>query len=97
MVSFYIWPSLAVGLVVAARLGRLRFAAAAVAAAAITVMSQWHLGELLWWSIMTAGIVAVLSVGVGRVRLPIPSEPSGLSVVSPGREPSRVLVGSAPA
>jgi hypothetical protein len=95
MVAYYIWPALVVGLVVAARQGRLRLGCAAVISIAVTVTAQWHLGELPWWAVVTAGIVAVLAIGVHRTATPVVSEPSGLSVASRGREPPRVLVGSA--
>jgi hypothetical protein len=94
MVAFYIWPALAVGLVVVARHGRLRLASASMVAIGITIVAQWRLGELPWWMTMTAGIVAVLVLCARRERRPAQSEPSGLSVVSRGREPPAVLVGS---
>lgn len=95
MVAFYVWPALAVGLVVVARLGRLRLALAVIAAVGITAISQWRLGELPWWTFMTAGILAVLALGAHRARAPVPADPGALSAVSRGREPPLVLVGSA--
>jgi hypothetical protein len=97
MVAFYIWPVLAIGLVVTARAGRFRFASGVVVAVGTTVVAQWHLGELPWWSITTAGLLVLLAVGIRRERTQVPSEPSGLSVVTRSREPPRVLVGSASA
>jgi hypothetical protein len=97
MVAFYVWPVLAIGMVVVARGGRFRFASGVVVALGITIVSQWQLGELPWWSIVTAGLLVLLAVGVRREHAQIPSEPSGLSVVTRGREPPRVLVGSVPA
>jgi hypothetical protein len=68
MDSFYIWPALAIGLVVAARAGRLRLAVAGTLAVLTTVVSNWHLGEFPWWALVTAGILLVLAAGgVGRI------------------------------
>jgi len=59
-------------------------------------MSQWHLGEFPWWAAVTAGIVAVLAVGVRVAPKPIRQEACDLSVATRGREPPRILVGSVP-
>lgn len=66
MVAFYIWPALALGLVVAARGGRTRLTVACAAAIAATEISSSRLGELPWWLLVTAGIVAVLLTGVPK-------------------------------
>lgn len=97
MVAFYIWPVLAIGLVVAARAGRLRFASGMVVSVGLTVVAQWRLGEFPWWSVMTTGLLVLLAIGARREHTEAPAEPSGLSVVTRGREPPRVLVGSVPA
>jgi hypothetical protein len=97
MVAFYVWPTLAVGLVVAARLGRLRLAAAAIVAVAVTATSQWRIGELPWWALVTAGLLVMLILGVRRKVAPVPAESTVPSVATRGREPPRVLVGSVPA
>jgi hypothetical protein len=85
MVAFYIWPALAVGLVVAARAGKRHLAGAAVISVGITAMAQWHLGELPWWSIMTAGILAVLVIGA-RQPAPIPADESDSVTLIPLRD-----------
>jgi hypothetical protein len=94
MVAFYVWPALAVGLVVAARLGRGRLAAAGAVALFTTVAAQWHLGELPWWAIVTAGIAAVLALGVRPGSQPARAGVCDVSVVSRGREPPAILVGA---
>jgi hypothetical protein len=93
MVSYYIWPAVAVGLIVAARAGRVRLALAAIAAIGVTVVAQWRLGELLWWSVVTVGILGVLALAVRRERTRIVSEPVSAFVHRRGRE-APVLVGS---
>jgi hypothetical protein len=94
MVDFYVWPALAVGLVVAAGVGRWRLAIATVAAVFTTAAAQWRLGWLPWWAIVTAGLVVVLAVGTRRGRGSITEDTCALSVPSRGREPPRVLVGA---
>jgi hypothetical protein len=68
MDPFYVWPTLAIGLVVAAHAGRWRLILGGVMAVLTTVLSNWHLGELPWWALVTGGIVLVLLAGgVGRI------------------------------
>jgi len=68
MDSFYIWPALAIGLVVAAHSGRWRLAFGGVLAVVVTVVSDWRLGEFPWWALVTTGIILVLAAGgVGRM------------------------------
>jgi hypothetical protein len=95
MVAYYIWPALAFGLVVAACAGRFRLAGASVVAIGASAIAQWRLGEFPWWVIMTVALLAVLALGTRRARIPAPTEPGVLSVSTRGREPPRVLVGSA--
>jgi glycerol uptake facilitator-like aquaporin len=42
MTDYYLWPALALALVVAARCSNARFVIAIVAAIATTVTAQWH-------------------------------------------------------
>jgi hypothetical protein len=64
MVAYYIWPTLAVALVVSARRSQTRFAAACGLAAYATVSAarQWQ-GEWAWWSVLLlcVGMVLVLA------------------------------------
>jgi hypothetical protein len=94
LVGFYIWPALAVGLVVAARRGRVTLVVGGVAAIFTTVVAQWRLGWLPWWSIVTFGILAVLAVGIPRRREPTPSATDDLPEETAGRESPRILVGA---
>jgi hypothetical protein len=94
MVGYYIWPVVAVGLVLAARAGRLRLACSTIIAVFVTAVAQWRLGELPWWAIMTAGLVVMLVIGVRRTQAPAAAETLRLAVPIRGREPPRVLVGS---
>jgi hypothetical protein len=62
MTDYYVWPAFAVGLVVAARCSQLRFAGSIVLVALTTVVAQWNLGWLPWWSIQVAGVAGLLAV-----------------------------------
>jgi hypothetical protein len=95
LVPFYIWPVLAVGLVLAARAGRGRLAAAAVVGIALSAVAQSHLGELPWWSIVTVGIVVVLATGVRRTPVPVPVEAYDHSLVPRGDDQPAIFAGSA--
>ncbi len=61
MVAYYIWPALAVALIVAARATRARFAAVGVLSSFATVFALrgWR-GEWAWWSVLVVCIVAAL-------------------------------------
>jgi hypothetical protein len=61
MTSYYVWPTLAVGLVVAARCSPWRFRLVIAAAIFTTISAQWHLGEFPWWAIDMAGLTVVLA------------------------------------
>jgi hypothetical protein len=60
MYSYYIWPALAVALVVAARGSNRRFGLAVALAVSLTVVTQWHMSWLQWWLIVVVGITGVL-------------------------------------
>jgi hypothetical protein len=62
MTDYYAWAALAVGVVVAGRCSRIRFDIAVVLALATTLLAQWRLGWLPWWSIQVAGLTALLAV-----------------------------------
>jgi hypothetical protein len=64
MTPYYVWPALAVGLLVAARRSQWRFGVAIVAAVVTTVVAQSHLGEFPWWAIDVAGVSVVLVAAV---------------------------------
>jgi hypothetical protein len=63
MTPFYVWPALAVGLVAAAALGGIRLQVASGIAFFTTVTAQWGLGELPWWLLQIAGLLALLACG----------------------------------
>jgi len=95
MVSFYVWPVLAVGLVVVMRGSPWRWAVGLTAAVAVTVCSDFRLGEWAWWGSVTGGIVVVLVSGIpSRLRRPVPITPSAADV-APVLDHPPVLVGSA--
>ncbi len=94
MVSFYVWPVLAVGLVVVMRGSSWRWAIAIAAAVGVTVCADSHLGEWAWWGIVNGGIVGLLMTGIpSRRRRPLPI-PTTVADAAPARDHPPVLVGS---
>lgn len=65
MTAYYIWPTLAVGTVVAARRNAWLFALAVMAATLTTVAAQWQLTKYPWWAIDVLGVTAVLLAAAG--------------------------------
>ena len=62
MDAYYPWAALAVGVVVAARCSRWRFSLAIALAIAATIIAQWNLGWLPWWTIQIGALTAFLVV-----------------------------------
>ncbi len=94
MVSFYVWPVLAVGLVVVMRGSWWRAVIGIVAAVGITVCADSHLGEWAWWGIVNGGIVGLLMIGIpSRRRRPLPI-PTTVADAAPARNHPPVLVGA---
>jgi hypothetical protein len=58
--SYYIWPALAVAMAVAARGSLRRFAIAITLAIGATVVGQWHMGWVAWWTIDVVCVAGVL-------------------------------------
>ena len=79
LTSYYVWPALAVGLIVAALRSLPRFSLAAVSALATTVVSQWQIAWALWWCLDIAGITVLLAV----VAWPPPPVVSSAAVLGP--------------
>lgn len=72
MVAYYVWPALAVALIVASANWR-RLAATATAAAALTFGSQltWRGGGTWgWWSAVVAGLAVTVTLARIRLRRP---------------------------
>ena len=92
MYSYYVWPVLAVALVVAACGSRRRFAIAVTLAVLITVVGQWHMPWAEWWLIDIAGITGLLVAAsrpqplVAAVRPKTPSVRSKRPAASPRRQ-----------
>lgn len=75
MTDYYVWPALAVGLIVAARRSRRRFEIAVAVAIVVTVIAQWRIGWLPWWSIDVAGVTGFLVLASRPAPEPVrPSE-----------------------
>ena len=60
MTDYYVWPALAVGLVVAARGSARRFGIAITIAIATTVLAQWNLRVDPWWAVQVIGVTGLL-------------------------------------
>jgi hypothetical protein len=96
MDSFYVWPVLAVGLVMVMRGSLWRGAIGVVAAVGVTVCADSHLGEWQWWVLVTGGIVAVLLCGIpSRLRHPVPITTSAADTAPLSDHPP-ALVGARP-
>ncbi len=94
MTDYYVWPALAVGLVVAARCSRLRFAVSIAVAILTTVVAQWNLGWLPWWSIEMAGTAGLLIITsrpvplvLAREQGPQPRRATAAGISRSGSEP----------
>jgi len=85
MTPYYVWPALAVGVIVAARANLVRFAAGITIAVLATVVGQWQLSEFPWWSLQVVGITALLAVAATPDPTPAPAEP----VAAQRRAPSK--------
>ena len=70
MTDYYLWPALAVGLVVAARCSNLRFAIAIVAAILTTITAQWYYSWLPWGLLDMGGIAVFLAAAAGPAPVP---------------------------
>jgi hypothetical protein len=70
MTDYYLWPALALALVVAARCSNARFVIAIVAAVATTVTAQWHYTWLAWWLLDMGGITVVLAAAARPSPIP---------------------------
>jgi hypothetical protein len=70
MTAYYVWPALAVGLVVAARASAWRFRLAVGIAVFTTVTAQWGLGLWTWWLLDIGGVIALLLVSFPAESMP---------------------------
>jgi hypothetical protein len=96
MVAFYVWPALAVGLVVAMRASPPRRAWGIAVAVAVTVCSETHLAEWPWWGIVNGGIVVLLMAGIpSRPRRPVPMN-TDVTDAAAVRDHPPALVGARP-
>jgi hypothetical protein len=70
MVSYYVWPALALALIASARNWH-RLIATSAAAVGVTFLSQadWH-GRWLWWTPVAAGVILTLTLARFPVRWP---------------------------
>ncbi len=70
MTDYYLWPALAVGLVVAACCSNGLFAVAIVAAVVTTITAQWHYSWLPWWLLDIGGMTVVVAAAARPGRVP---------------------------
>lgn len=86
MVSFYLWPPLAIGLVASARTGPKHLAFASVVAVGVTVFSDYKPGPWwFWWGIVTLGLLAVIATS-----LPLANRRAGKSSKNPSSSGSEM-------
>ena len=89
LTSYYGWPALAVGLVIASRAPARRFGIAIGVAIATTIVAEWHLSVYGWWLLQVAGITGLLLLALR----PEPVEEQ----MTPVAKPVRAAVSRAPA
>jgi hypothetical protein len=73
---YYVWPTLAVGLVVAARATTVRFGLGVGAAIATTIVAQWHLGVYPWWLLQVVGVTGLLVAAAHPEPVAVAPEPA---------------------
>jgi|GEM_PF-1367942 len=64
LTSYYGWPALAMGLVIASRASTRRFGIAIGVVIATTIVAQWQLDVYTWWLLQVAGISGVLILAI---------------------------------
>jgi hypothetical protein len=87
MTPYYVWPALAVGVVVAARRNAWCFGLVVAAAVFTTVAAQWELSTYPWWVIDVVGLTVVL-VGTLDPRALARPEPTRVDLPDPSRAPT---------
>ena len=70
MTDYYVWPALAVALVVAARCTDLQYGLAIVATVVTTITAQWHYSWLPWWLLDIGGMTVVVAAAARPELLP---------------------------
>jgi hypothetical protein len=82
MNPYYVWPALALGVVVAAKASTPRFVLASAVGIFTTVVGQWHLAWLPWWLLVVGGmtIVLVAAASPRPVEAELPIETSRFRV-----------------
>jgi hypothetical protein len=73
MTPYYAWAALAVGVAVAARCSARRFGIAVAVAISTTIVAQWTLGWLTWWTVQMVGLIALLAVASAPASIQSPS------------------------
>lgn len=96
MVAFYVWPTLALGLVAVVRRADWRVVLGTAAAIGVTVSSETSFGEWVWWGLANGGLLVVLLSGLPRPSRVADEVPINLNTTGTERpfEPSHVLVGA---
>ena len=95
LTGYYLWPALAIGLVVASLGSRTRFSLAVATAVVTTVVAQWHLAWVPWWCIDVSGLTVFLAVLVWPPPSVVDTE--ALLVPADAGVPGRATRGRAPA
>lgn len=97
MDPFYIWPTLALGLVAASASGK-RLILAGTSAILVTVVSDWRLGELPWWLLVSGGLILLLALSrtgtMSRSYAKVPMNPVETTAVTPVGSLERPLAGA---
>ena len=90
MTAYYVWPVLAVGLVVAARGSRLRFSLSIALALGVTIVAQFQIELFAWWIAVVGGATALLVAAAWPEPVaPTEARPDRVLVRTPGARPNR--------
>ena len=96
MTAYYVWPALAVGLIVAARGSTWRFAVAIALAVGTTIMAHQHLDVYPWWIVQVVGVTGLLVAASRPEPLP-PDATRGRAAPRASETPARRKPARAPA
>jgi hypothetical protein len=76
MTAYYVWPALAVGILIAARASTRRFVIALVAAAVALVVGQWQIDPYVWWAVQVAAVTVLLVAAASPLPPEVPIAPA---------------------
>ncbi len=76
MTAYYVWPALAVGILIAARASTRRFVIALVAAVVALVVGIWQINPYVWWAVQMAAVTVILVAAASPLPPEVPVAPA---------------------